>query len=128
VKTVSIVKAVYSQPRTTASSERQLNTVIHQTLHALQLRNQKPECEIEQSSEYTSNIIQSETHAMSLATVDVLPKKTSLQRMVQRKRACPEGHGLIDELRVTQRGEAFFLEEDGQNGFYMFASQKNLDK
>jgi len=65
---------------------------------------------------------------MSLATVDVLPKKTSLQRMVQRKRACPEGHGLIDELRVTQRGEAFFLEEDGQNGFYMFASQKNLDK
>ena len=47
--------------------------------------------------------------------------------MVQRKRACPEGNGLIDELRVTPRGKAFVLEEDDQNGFYMFASQKNLD-
>jgi len=78
------------------------------------------------SSEYISNIIQSEIHAMSLATAGVLPKKASLQRMVQRKRACPEGNGLIDELRVTPRGEAFVLEEDDQNGFYMFASQKNL--
>jgi len=64
---------------------------------------------------------------MSLATAGVLPKKTSLQRKVQRKRACPEGNGLIDELRVTPRKEAFVLEEDNQNGFYMFASQKNLD-
>jgi len=79
------------------------------------------------SSEYTTNIVQSETHATYLATAGVLPKKTSLQRMVQRKRACPEGNGLIDELRVTPRGKAFVLEEDDQNGFYMFASQKNLD-
>ena len=79
------------------------------------------------SSEHTSNIIQSETHDMSLETAGVLPKKTSLQRMVQRKRACPEGNGLTDELRVTPRGEAFVLEEDDHNGFYMFASQKNLD-
>jgi len=79
------------------------------------------------SSECTSNIIQSETHGMSLETAGVLPKKTSLQRMVQRKRACPEGNGLMDELRVTPSGEAFVLEEDDQNGFYMFSSQKNLD-
>jgi len=79
------------------------------------------------ASEYTSNIIQSETHAMSLVTVGVLPEKTSLQRMVQCKRASPEGNGLIDELRVTPWAEAFVLEQDDQNGFYMFASQKNLD-
>jgi len=47
------------------------------------------------SKEYTSNIIQSETHAMPLVTAGVVPKKTSLQRMVERKRACPEGNGLI---------------------------------
>ena len=34
---------------------------------------------------------------------------------------CPKGKGLMDELRVTQRGVAFVLEEDDQNGFCMFA-------
>ena len=33
----------------------------------------------------------------------------------------------MDELRVTPRGEAFVIEEDDENEFYMFASQKNLD-
>ncbi|CAK8697796.1 unnamed protein product [Clavelina lepadiformis] len=79
------------------------------------------------SDERTSNIIQSETQDISLTTAGALPKKTSLQRMIQRKRVCPEGNGLMDELRVTPRGEAFVLEEDDQNEFYMFASQKNLD-
>ena len=77
------------------------------------------------SSKYTSNI-QSETHAMSLVPAGVLPKKTSLQWIVQRKCACPEGNDLIDKLRATLRGEGFILTEDDQNRFYMFASQKPI--
>ena len=47
------------------------------------------------SSEYTSNIIQTETQDMSLATAGVLSEITCLQRIVQRKSACPEGNGLV---------------------------------
>jgi len=64
---------------------------------------------------------------MSFTCAGVLPEITSLQRMVQRKRTCPEGNVLLDELRVTPRGEAFVLDEDDQNRFYMFVSQNNLD-
>ncbi|XP_076820937.1 uncharacterized protein LOC143466184 [Clavelina lepadiformis] len=71
------------------------------------------------SDERTSNIIQSETQDISLATAGVLPKATSLKRMIQRKRECPEGNGLMDELRVTPRGEAFVIEEDDENEFYI---------
>jgi len=38
-----------------------------------------------------------------------------------------ETPGLVDDLRMTPRGETFVLEEDDQNGFYMSASQTNLD-
>ena len=57
----------------------------------------------------------------------VLHKKTSLQWIVQRKRVCPEGNGLMDEPHVTSRGENFVLNEDHQNGFYVYASQNDLD-
>jgi len=69
------------------------------------------------SSEYTSNIIQSEAHAMSFTTAGVLPKITSLQRMVQRKRACPEGNFLIDEFLVTPRGKPSFSTKMIGTGF-----------